>query len=186
MYSHWTWRDGKELEICTAGFEFESRRVFLVRTWDSRGFYSLTWTHKVRFPVSGVSLNPKKEEVYFMYICLILISINPTILCYFSILKKFSCCSLFRANVYRGDHFRFDLVFIKKITKPKLFKKKNETEPKPVQTDQFRFGFFGQKPVQTSLARFFRFGSVFFCFFLVWFGFFGFKLKNRNRTGRFF
>ena len=122
-----------------------------------------------------------------MYICLILISINPTILCYFSILKKSSCCSLFRANVYRGDHFRFDLVFIKKITKPKLFKKKTETEPKPVQTDQFRFGFFGQKPVQTGLARFFRFGSVFFCFFfLVWFGFFGFKLKNRNQTGRFF
>jgi hypothetical protein len=58
------------------------------------------------------------------------------------------------------------LVFIKKITKPKLFKKKTETEPKPVQTDQFRFGFFGQKPVQTGLARFFRFGSVFFCFFL--------------------
>jgi hypothetical protein len=45
------------------------------------------------------------------------------------------------------------------VTKPK-FKKK----PKPVQTDRFRFGsvFLGQKPVQTVLARFFRFGSVFF------------------------
>jgi hypothetical protein len=60
----------------------------------------------------------------------------------------------------------------KKVTKPKIFffEKKTETEPKPGQTDQFRFGsvFLGQKPVQTGLARFFRFGSV----FLVWLGFF--------------
>ena len=42
----------------------------------------------------------------------------------------------------RGDHFRFASVFIKKITKSN-FKKKTETEPKPVQTDWFRFGFFG-------------------------------------------
>jgi len=42
----------------------------------------------------------------------------------------------------RGDYFRFASVFIKKITKSN-FKKKTETEPKPVQTDWFRFGFFG-------------------------------------------
>jgi hypothetical protein len=30
----------------------------------------------------------------------------------------------------------------KKITKPNIFKKKTETEPKPVQTDRFRIGFF--------------------------------------------
>jgi hypothetical protein len=55
-----------------------------------------------------------------------------------------------------------------------LSKKYNQTEikkkPKPVQIDRFRFGsvrfgFLGQKPVQASLARFFRFGSV---FLLVW------------------
>jgi hypothetical protein len=42
-------------------------------------------------------------------------------------------------------------------------KKKTETEPKPGQTDRFRFGFLGKKPVQTGLARFSRF----------WLGFFG-------------
>jgi len=54
----------------------------------------------------------------------------------------------------------------KKVTKPKFFlkKKKTETEPKPGQTGRFRFGFLGQKPVQTGLARFFRF----------WLGFSGF------------
>jgi len=45
---------------------------------------------------------------------------------------------------------------ISKIILYLLFKKK---KPKPVQTDRFRFSFLGQKPVQTSLARFF---SVFF------------------------
>ena len=66
-----------------------------------------------------------------------------------------------------------------------FFKKK---KPKPVQTDRFRFGFLGQKPVQTGLARFFRFGSVFSVFsslarffsgfgsvFPVWLGFSGFS-----------
>jgi hypothetical protein len=38
----------------------------------------------------------------------------------------------------------------KKITKPNFFKKK----PKLVQTDRFRFGFLGQKPVQIDLTRF--------------------------------
>jgi len=65
----------------------------------------------------------------------------------------------------RGDHFRFGSVFIKKITKPNFFFKKTETEPKSVQTNRFRFGFLGLKPVQTGLARFwlgfFGLGSVF-------------------------
>jgi hypothetical protein len=84
----------------------------------------------------------------------------------------------------------------KKITKPKLFKKKKtETRPKSGQTDRFRFDFLGQKPVQTSLARFFRFwlgflsfGSVLLGFFRFWFGFFGFLLikPKPNRTGWFF
>ena len=60
--------------------------------------------------------------------------------------------------MFRVDYFRFDLVFIKKITKPK-----------PVQTDRFRFGFLGQKPAQTGLAWFFRFWLG---FFPVWLGFF--------------
>ena len=97
----------------------------------------------------------------------------------------------------------------KKVTKLKFFflKKKIETEPKPGQTDPFRFGFLGQKPVQTGLARFFRFwlgflsfgsvfsgfGSVFFGlarfffgFLSVRFGFFGFLVIKPNLTGRFF
>jgi len=71
----------------------------------------------------------------------------------------------------------------KRITKPNL-KKKTETEPKPGQTDRFRFGFLVQKPVQTALAqfwlgffglaRFFRFGLVFSV--SVRFGFFSFLL----------
>ena len=55
----------------------------------------------------------------------------------------------------------------KKVIKPKFFlKKKTETgSNRPVSV---RFGFFGKKPVQTGLARFSRFGSV----FPVWLGFF--------------
>jgi hypothetical protein len=55
--------------------------------------------------------------------------------------------------ISRRDHFRFDSIFIKK-NKTNFFLKKAETEPKPVQTDWFRFGFLGQKPVQTCLDRF--------------------------------
>jgi hypothetical protein len=75
------------------------------------------------------------------------------------------------------------LFLSKKVTKPKFFfEKKTETEPKPGQTDRFRFGFFRAKTIQTGLARFFRFwlgflgfGSVFSGFgsvFSVWLGFF--------------
>jgi hypothetical protein len=54
-------------------------------------------------------------------------------------------------------------VFIKKITKPNFFKKKqNRFKP----TD-FGSVFLEQKPVQPSLARFFGFSSVFF--YLAWF-----------------
>jgi hypothetical protein len=83
----------------------------------------------------------------------------------------------------RGDHFRLGSVFIKKSNQTEIiiFLKK---KPKPGQTDRFRFGFLGQKPVQTGLARFFpvwlgfgsffsgflsvsvRFGSVFLVFWL--------------------
>jgi hypothetical protein len=64
----------------------------------------------------------------------------------------------------------------KKVTKPKFFflKKKTETEPKPTGFGSVRF--FGKKPVQTGLARFSRFGSVFSGFgsvFSVWLGFSG-------------
>ena len=96
----------------------------------------------------------------------------------------------------RGDHFRFGSVFIKKSNQTDFFfEKKTETEPKPGQTDRFRFGFLGQKPVQTGLARFSRFwlgflgfGSVFSCFGSVspvWLGFLFIKPKP-NRTGLFF
>jgi hypothetical protein len=92
----------------------------------------------------------------------------------------------------------------KKVTKLKFFffEKKTETEPKPGQTNRFRFGFLGKKPVQTGLARFsqfwlgfsgfgsvfsvlarfFRFGSV----FPVWLGFFSGFLSVSVRFGSVF
>ena len=69
-----------------------------------------------------------------------------------------------------GDHFRFGSAFIKKNNQTEyFFFEKKETELKPGQTDRFRFGsvFLGKKPVQTGLARFFRFGSFLARFFPV-------------------
>jgi hypothetical protein len=84
---------------------------------------------------------------------------------------------LINSSVYRGDHFQFGLVFIKKkVTKLNFFLK-TETEPKPVQTDRFWFGsvqFFRKKPVQTGLARFFWFYLVFPGLARFWIGFFQF------------
>jgi hypothetical protein len=88
--------------------------------------------------------------------------------------------------------FRFGF-YQKKIIKPK-FKKKIEIGSN--RQVSVRFGFLEQKPVQTGLARFFLFDSV----FSVWLGFFPFfsvwvrfgsvflvsDLKNKNRTSRFF
>jgi hypothetical protein len=48
-----------------------------------------------------------------------------------------------------GDHFRFGSVFIKKSNQTEIFFKKNWNRVKPT-----GFGFLGQKPVQTGLARF--------------------------------
>jgi hypothetical protein len=87
---------------------------------------------------------------------------------------------LLRTLWSRDDHFWFGSVFIKKNNQTEIifFEKKNRTEPKPGQTDRFRFGsvrFLGQKPVQTDLARFFRFWLGFHGFgsvFPVWLGFF--------------
>jgi len=41
----------------------------------------------------------------------------------------------------RDDHFQFSLVFIKKNNQINLKKNNTETKPKPVQTNQFWFGF---------------------------------------------
>jgi hypothetical protein len=58
-----------------------------------------------------------------------------------------------------GNYFLFGSVFIKK---------NNQTEfKKKTKSNRNRF-----KPTGFSLARFFRFGSVLLCFFLVWLGFF--------------
>jgi hypothetical protein len=77
---------------------------------------------------------------------------------------------------------RFGSVFIKKSNQTDfVFKKKTETgSNRPVLV---RFGFLEKKPVQTGLARFFRFGSVLARFdsvlarlarfFPIWLGFFG-------------
>jgi hypothetical protein len=67
----------------------------------------------------------------------------------------------------------------KKVTKPNFFFKKNRnrTETGSNRPVSVRFGFLGKKPVQTGMARFFRFwlgflgfGSVFSCFGSVFFG----------------
>jgi len=59
----------------------------------------------------------------------------------------------------KGNHFLFGSVFIKKIIiKLKLKKKTKTSSNRPVLV---RFSFLRKKPVQTSLARFFSFGSVF-------------------------
>jgi hypothetical protein len=99
-------------------------------------------------------------------------------------------------SIFRGDHFQFGSIFIKKSNQTEFFflKKKTETEPKPGQTDWFRFGsvwFFREKTgsnrfgsvfsgfgsVFFGLARFFRFGSVLARFGSVFFWFFvGFGL----------
>jgi hypothetical protein len=77
-------------------------------------------------------------------------------------------------HILRGDHFLFGSIFIKKNNQTNFFFSKKE--PKPVQTDRFRFGFLEQnrfKPVWLGL------GSVRF-------GFFGFRLIKPNWTSRFF
>jgi len=74
----------------------------------------------------------------------------------------------------RDDYFLFDSVrFLlkKKVTKLIFLKKKTKTEPKPVQTDLFRFGYFRIKissnrpvPVRFGLAQFFTVLARFFLF----------------------
>jgi len=61
-------------------------------------------------------------------------------------------------TVTRSDYFRFGSVFIKKKSNQikKFFEKKpNRNRVKPTGFGSIRF--FGQKPAQTGLARFFRF-----------------------------
>jgi hypothetical protein len=107
---------------------------------------------------------------------------------------------------------RFGSVFIKKSNQTEFFflkkPKPNWNRFKPNGFGSVRFGFLEKKPVQTGLARFFQFDSVWLGFFRfgsvfsvwlgfdsVWLGFFsGFfsirfgsvfpvpGLKNRNRT----
>jgi len=79
-----------------------------------------------------------------------------------------NCFNWFLVGVIIFSSVRF---LSKKVTKPKFFffEKKNRNRVKPT-----GFGFLGKKPVQTGLARFFRFfpvlarfsrfGSVFFLF----------------------
>jgi hypothetical protein len=105
----------------------------------------------------------------------------------------------------RGDHFRLGSVFIKKSNQTEIIiflKKKpkpNRNRVKPTGFGSVRFGFLGQKLVQTGLARFFlfwlnffRFGSVFSVWlgfgpvFPVWLGFFSGFLSVSVRFGSFF
>jgi hypothetical protein len=75
------------------------------------------------------------------------------------------------------------IIFVRFLLKKSNQIKKNlKKKLKPVQTDWFRFGFLEQKPVQTDLAWFFWFGSVFSGLALVFSGFFGFMLIKPNRS----
>jgi hypothetical protein len=79
-------------------------------------------------------------------------------------------------KIDRGNHFLFGSVFIKKNNQTKFFflKNRNRTETGSNQPVSVWFGFLGQKPVQTGLARFSQFWLVFLVlarFFLVWLGF---------------
>jgi hypothetical protein len=81
---------------------------------------------------------------------------------------------------YRGEYFRFGLIFIEKSNQNEFFVKKNQnrTETGSNRPVSVWFGFLGQKPVQTGLTRFFP--------FFVGFGsvpFFGFLLIKPNRPG---
>jgi hypothetical protein len=79
----------------------------------------------------------------------------------------------------RGDYFRFGSVFIKKNNQTKFFLKKNRNQFKLTGFSSIRF--FRTKTCLTGFwLCFFLFDSVFFVW--VWFGFFGFRLINRNRT----
>jgi hypothetical protein len=81
------------------------------------------------------------------------------------------------------------IIFVRFLLKKSNQIKKNlKKKLKPVQTDWFRFGFLEQKPVQTDLAWFFWFGSVFSGLALVFSGFFGFMLikPKPNRSVFFF
>ena len=93
-------------------------------------------------------------------------------------------------NIYEVGVIIFGLVrfLSKKVTKPKLFflkKNWNRTETGSNRPVSVRFGFLGQKPVQTGLARFSR-------FFSVWLGFSGLArffpvfCRFRFRSVRFF
>ena len=70
-------------------------------------------------------------------------------------LKNQMILKMFMFLITRGDYFRSDSIFIKKITKIVFFEK-NRNRFKPT-----GFGYFGKKPVQTGLAWFFSgLGSV--------------------------
>jgi hypothetical protein len=81
--------------------------------------------------------------------------------------------------IFGSVHF-----YQKIVTKPKLKKKTETGSNRPVSV-RFSSVFLGQKPVQTVLARFFRFGSVFFQVFFVRFGSVWF-FQNFNRFNWFF
>jgi hypothetical protein len=74
----------------------------------------------------------------------------------------------------------------KKVTKPIFFflKQKTETGSNRPVLDRFGSVFLGKKPVQTGLARFFRFWLSFLGFgsvFSVWLGFFSGFLSGSVR-----
>jgi len=68
----------------------------------------------------------------------------------------------------RGWLFSVQFGFYKKkLIKSKLFKIKNRNRTKTGSNRPVSVWFFRTKPVQSGLARFFRFGSVCFCLVLI-------------------
>ena len=58
-----TWRDDKEFKnIYTAGLEFETERVSLIKTWDSRGFTRSPEFTKCAFQEVGFPRIKKKKK----------------------------------------------------------------------------------------------------------------------------
>jgi len=97
-----------------------------------------------------------------------------TCVCESKLLEMWKQITLFLVFT-RGVYFRFGSVFIKKRNQTEFFfKKKTRTETGSNRPVSVRFGFLEQKPVQTGLAWFFRFGSVLARFGSVFFRFFRF------------
>jgi hypothetical protein len=70
----------------------------------------------------------------------------------------------------RGDHFRFDSVFIKKNNQTEFFFKKNQNRFKPTGFGFVWFGFLEQKQFKPVWLGFFGLAQFWLGFFSIFFG----------------